>query len=901
MPDSQSITAPGEREIFMEALDHENPEDRLCFLERACSSRGALRARVDAMLADHHSPDTFMAAPAAGEPSMSPSPTEQPGDRIGRYKLLEKIGEGGCGMVYMAEQEEPVHRRVALKVIKPGMDTKSVIARFEAERQALAMMDHPNIAKILDGGVTGKTEVGNQMSEVSPEPGIRSLRTEVRSRNFDATSDFRPPTSVPAPTSVLRPLTSDPGRPYFVMELVRGIRITDYCKQHNLSTRERLDLFTAVCSAVQHAHQKGIIHRDLKPSNILVTELDGRPVPKVIDFGIAKATEQKLTDKTLFTQFAQFVGTPAYMSPEQAAMSGADIDTRSDIYSLGVLLYELLTGTPPFDAQELLHAGFDEMRRIIRETEPPKPSTRLTQSARVPAKPSESPSEVGGRMSEIGGLKSDIRDPQSAIESDLDWIVMKCLEKDRTRRYETASGLAADIQRHLSSEPVTARPASAAYRFRKMVRRNKVTFAAASAVLVALIAGLGVSTWMFFKASAAEKAQSQERQKAEAEAGKSRQIAKFLQNMLKGVGPSAALGRDTAMLREILDNTADQVGENLQDQPEVEAELRTIIGDVYSKLGEYAKASAMLREALAITKGLRGNEHREVVTLLNAQAQVLGQQGELDQAEAMLREALAMERKLMGKDGDVTTSLNNLGVALADRGKYSEAETVNREVLALTKKIMGNEHEDVATSLNNLGVVLQQLQKPGDAETALREALVIQKKRWGNDHPSVATTLNNLANVVQMQNKLADSESLFRKVVALQRKLLGDAHPNVAAGLNGLALALLKQDRAAEAEPLLREGVEIERKARNTAHPQTARLIGNLGRIMEGQRKFDEAESLYREALAMYGKLPGEEHPDMTSWRNQLHNLLQAQGKPTESGKAETKPDAGTNAVPLKP
>ena len=383
---------------------------------------------------------------------------------------------------------------------------------------------------------------------------------------------------------------TDSGRPYFVMELVRGIRITDFCQEHALSTRERLDLFTAVCSAVQHAHQKGIIHRDLKPSNILVTEIDGRPVPKVIDFGIAKATEQKLTDKTLFTQFAQFIGTPAYMSPEQAAMSGTDIDTRTDIYSLGVLLYELLTGTTPFDAQELLKAGFDEMRRIIRETEPPKPSTRLTQYQQhgVRLQPivyqHEVPASAGAPTPKRG---------TSNIPTDLDWIVMKALEKDRARRYETASGMAMDIQRHLHNEPVTARPASAAYRFRKMVRRNKLAFAAAGAVLAALVIGLGISTWMFFeekdareRAVAAEKAQSEERKKAEdrsrARAGKSRQ---FLDDMLEGVGPSVALGDDTKMLRKILDKTVERIGEDLKDQPEVEADLRHIIGNVYLELG----------------------------------------------------------------------------------------------------------------------------------------------------------------------------------------------------------------------------------------------------------------------------------------------------------------------------
>jgi eukaryotic-like serine/threonine-protein kinase len=417
-----------EKELFAEAL--ELPADqREGFLKGACRGDDPLRQRIEELLRVHGEAAGILKTEDSIRTLQYPAPvTEKAGERIGRYKLLQKIGEGGCGVVYMAEQEEPVRRRVALKVIKLGMDTKSVIARFEAERQALALMDHPNIAKVLDGGAT------------------------------------------------------DAGRPYFVMELVRGTKITEYCDENNLSTRDRLDLFIKVCQAIQHAHQKGIIHRDIKPSNILITVNDGAAVPKVIDFGIAKATnQQQLTDKTLFTAFEQFIGTPAYMSPEQAVLTSIDIDTRSDIYSLGVLLYEMLTGKTPFDANELLASGLDEMRRMIREKEPVRPSTRLSTMLE-----GELTTMARHRQSEAPKLANLLR-------GDVDWIVMKCLEKERARRYETANGLATDIQRHLNNEPVLACPPSAVYRFQKAVRRNKLVFTAGTAVVVALVVGLGLA------------------------------------------------------------------------------------------------------------------------------------------------------------------------------------------------------------------------------------------------------------------------------------------------------------------------------------------------------------------------------------------------------------------------
>ncbi len=443
--------------LFDAALELKEPAARAAFLERECAGNPPLRARLERLLSAHGQSKAFF---DDCRPALSPVESgdavgdavrvdEELGRHIGPYKLLQKIGEGGCGMVYMAEQEKPVRRRVALKIIKLGMDTKSVIARFEAERQALAMMDHPNIAHVFDAGAT------------------------------------------------------ETGRPYFVMELVHGIRITEYCDERRLDTRQRLDLFIQVCHAIQHAHQKGIIHRDIKPSNILVTHHDGVPVPKVIDFGIAKAIEEKLTDKTLFTIYGNFIGTPAYMSPEQADFSGLDIDTRSDIYSLGVLLYELLTGKPPFEQKELLASGLDEMRRTLREREPHRPSTKLD---------TFQPAELSATA-----LHRHVEPPklQLLLKGDLDWIVMKALEKDRRRRYETANGLAMDIARYVNNEPVLARPPSRIYRLQKLVRRNQGVFIATGAIFLALAFGLGTSTWLFLKERKAEQQQARMRHEAE--------------------------------------------------------------------------------------------------------------------------------------------------------------------------------------------------------------------------------------------------------------------------------------------------------------------------------------------------------------------------------------------------
>ncbi|MSU49430.1 MAG: serine/threonine protein kinase [Opitutus sp.] len=573
--------------------------EREAWLARTCVDDEPLRKKVWSLLLAHEEAKSFMeSAPTDLTHSSSPGfevPTEEkPGDRIGRYKILQKIGEGGCGVVFMAEQEESVRRRVALKVIKLGMDTKAVIARFEAERQALARMEHPNIARVLDAGATAA------------------------------------------------------GRPFFVMELVRGMRITDYCDQSNLSTEQRLDLFIKVCQAIQHAHQKGVIHRDIKPSNILVTLHDGAPVPKVIDFGIAKATQGRLTEQTLFTAFEQFIGTPAYVSPEQAEMSGLDIDTRSDIYSLGVLLYELLTGRTPFDMHELVESGLDEMRSRIREQEPPRPSARLRTL-------NDDDRTIVARRRGTDGPRLTLR-----LRGDLDWIVMRCLEKDRSRRYETANGLATDILRHLENEPVTARPPSTAYLTQKLVRRHRLAFGAGAAIAVVLVAGLVVCTRLWLRAVKAERIALQQKTDAEAgrteaqkgerdareQAARREKLASDITGMLKNIGLLFARngdpGGDRRHLREALDQARKRKKE-LIDQPEIEADVDETLGGYYFKLAEYKIAEELLNEAINLRRRTPDGETApEVAKALHFLGLVYSAQLNWIKAEDTVKDALKL-------------------------------------------------------------------------------------------------------------------------------------------------------------------------------------------------------------------------------------------------------------------
>ncbi|HTA28903.1 MAG TPA: serine/threonine-protein kinase [Candidatus Cybelea sp.] len=805
-------------EVFTEALQ-KPPRERAAFLERACAGDTSLRQRVEILLQAHEAAGDFLGEPASRLPAADPPGIvtgEKPGDRIGRYKLLQQIGEGGCGVVFMAQQEQPVHRRVALKVVKPGMDTKSVIARFEAERQALALMDHANIAHVFDAGAT------------------------------------------------------DNGRPYFVMELVRGVKITDYCDQHSLTTTERLALFVQVCDAVQHAHQKGIIHRDIKPSNILVTTTeDGKALPKVIDFGIAKATTgQRLTDKTLFTAFEMLIGTPAYMSPEQAALTSVDVDTRTDIYSLGVLLYELLTGSTPFDTGELLKAGLDEIRRVIREQDPVRPSTRLSKM-------------TGADLTTIAQRRNS-EPPRliRAISGDLDWIVMKALEKDRRRRYESASGLGLDVQRFMSDEAIFARPPSRFYKFRKLVLRNKLLFFGMALILALFVVSLIVISASLAKERLAHLEAEAGRTAAQTQAAKSEQVTRFLKDMLQSVGPSYAHGRDTAMLHEILDQTAQRVGTELTNQPAVEAELRTLMGQVYLEIGLYGPAQEMQRLALAINQGLFGQESKEAAASLAELGLAYARDGKLAEAVAAHQQALAIRRRLPGdQDADIAASLSSLAEMYTQQGKVAEGKALVLEGLRIREKRFTRHSLQAANSLRSLSIILGDEGKWAEAETMAREVLATRRDLIGREDPLVATTLCDVAWAAGGQDKLEEAESLEREALAMRQKLLNAEDPDVAKSLYLVGDRLRQRHHLDEALPYLNRALAMERKILGENHPAALDTMHSMGLVLVEQGKLAEAEELDREAVGLWRKRGESEIPQGLSALDCLNRVLIAEKK----------------------
>ncbi len=749
---------------------------------------------------------------SAGTPA-APDPLNHPAS-VGPYRVLGVLAQGGMGIVYTAEQTEPVRRRVALKVIKAGMDTREVVARFEAERQALAVMDHPSIAKVLDGG---------------------------------ATAD---------------------GRPYFVMELVKGVAITEYCDTHRLSTRERLRVFVDVCHAVQHAHQKGVIHRDIKPSNVLVMLQDGKPVPKVIDFGIAKALSNPLTDRSLLTEVGRAIGTPAYMSPEQADPSALDVDTRTDIYSLGVLLYELLTGHLPLDPNVMgLNAYL--MRLAQRETTPSTPSAKF--------------STLGNAASSVSMLRRvDVKTLRRELRGDLDWIVMKALEPDRTRRYETVNGLAMDIERHLHDEPVTARPPSALYRLSRFARRHRIAVAAGATVTAALVVGLTVAGLALVRARRAE---SMARREAET----SRQVANFLTGLFRVSDPSEARG-NSVTAREILDRGAERISGELAEQPLVQAQLMHTMGIVYREMGLYAQAQPLLERAIATRRTQVAEDDPAVQGSQFELARLAQQQGRFAVAESLYRTTLAVRERTLGTGhSDLMVPLSALGGMLVTRGRYAEAESLLNRAVALRERSGAPDDADYARTLRHLASAYLAEQRYAEAEPAYRRALAMYERVAGADHPDVGRALNNLGIVYYGLQRYDEAEEYYRRAEANLSKALGENHPNVASININLGEIAWRRQRYADAELRLRRALTILEQRVDASHPSIATAEFDLANVLRDAGRLADADPRYRKALQIREAAFGRDATAVGEVLTEYAKLQRLRGRAGEAERMEAR------------
>lgn len=801
--DQNTLSVEG---ILAAAVEIASPEERRNYVQRACAGDDVLREKIERMLANYFRGGDFLErSPALPVTTDDPCKVESNGTRIGLYKLLEQIGEGGMGIVYVAEQQQPIRRTVAFKIVKPGMDSKQVIARFQAERQALALMDHPNIAKVLDAG------------------------------------------------------TTDAGRPYFVMELVRGIPITEYCDQARLTVQQRLELFVQVCRAVQHAHTKGVIHRDLKPSNVLVTSHDGVPVPLVIDFGVAKALGQRLTEQTLHTGFAQMIGTPLYMSPEQAEYNQLGVDTRSDIYSLGVLLYELLTGVTPFDRERLRTVGYDEMRRILREEEPPRPSARLT--------------TLGAALSTTSQRRGiDPRKLTQTLHGELDWIVLKSLEKDRKRRYETASDFAADIERYLKDEQVAACPPSAGYRMRKFARRNRQSLTTAGIISMALVVATTVSAWQAVVARDAQhqaeadrdRAQSAERQattdqdraktaerRAATDAAIARAVNDFLQRDLLGqVGnlPQETIdGHDANQnltVKEALDRAAARIGERFRDQPLVEAAIRTTIGDAYTSVNTYRPAVAQIEQAVALRQTNLGNNHPETLSTKGKLASLYLRVGRLRDAFQILEKVVEEQEHLFGSDHSTTLdSMSTLAVAYEYAGQWDRAIALAKHVLGKRMAILGPTHLDIVGDMRLLAAVYFQAGLLPESLALYEQTLAISNDKLGNNRVYIIYVMKGYARALQSAGKLEEADCMLLKALELSRTLgdLRRSEMEVARVQKILGINLLLQGRYTDAEPVARQALAVLEKY--TPNDWSVfHAMSLVGGALSGQKRYVEAE-----------------------------------------------------------
>jgi len=831
-------------EVFHDALDRPSDE-RTEYVRAACADDDELAAAVLELLDSHDDSATFLAEPliVSTDALDALEPEALVGQSIGPFVIQEVIGEGGMGVVYAAEQTAPVQRRVALKVIKLGMNTREVVARFELERQALAVMNHPNVAKVYDAGAT------------------------------------------------------EDGRPYFVMEYVDGSPITEYCDSERFNNRERLELCREVFAGIKHAHQKGLIHRDIKPSNVLIERHDGgRPVAKIIDFGIAKATDQHATEQTMFTAVGRLIGTPAYMSPEQASPGGADVDTRSDIYSLSVLLYELLTGAVPFENQTLLSAGYAEMQRIIREDDPPPPSSRISRYD------DETITALATKR------HSNSRNLRRELAGDLDWIIMKGLEKDPTRRYDSVAGLAADIERHLANLPVVARPPATAYLLTKFVRRHAWGVGVAGAAVLAVVAFLTSTLIQSRELALALEATTIERGKAE-------QVTNFLVEVLTQSDPNVAQG-ETLTVREALDRGAETIGDQLSDQPETKQAILIQMAEIYRELGLYEQAETILQQARPLAESRSGQFVSIDGDLYQVLANLAHDQGEFEKAETYYSKTLEIRESLLDDHMDVALVLDNYGVLKTDMGEYERAEELLLAAMAMGRRLGDEDHNvkagilqdlayyymlvgnnaaagplleqavvmqrrlygdrsnQLATTLNFQATYLRRAGQPEEAVAALSEALEIYELTLGNKHPYFATTLSNVANALSAAGRLDEAQGMARRAVVLYEELFDTPTPNMATAYYTLANIQSRLGDYPEAEKGFRRVLELDISLLGNDHPNIISDIEQIATVVKNQGRLDEAEPLQQDVLQRRMSVLGADHPAVA---NALVNLASIQ------------------------
>jgi len=836
-------SSPDVKSVFGKALELATPADRAAYLDQTCGRDAALRGEVEGLLAALGDAGGFMTHPAVAPPDLAaPGPDVTVGTTIGPYTLLQKLGEGGMGAVYLAEQDRPVKRRVALKLIKAGMGSAQAVARFEQERQTLALMDHPNIAQVFDAGTTGPCP---------PPPPSQNGAEDVNGLHL--------------PEAGIGVGGEGPDRSYVVMELVTGVPITQFCDQERLTPRDRLELFLPVCQAVQHAHQKGIIHRDLKPSNVLVTRYDGRPVPKVIDFGVAKAVGPTLSERARLTEVGVLVGTLEYMAPEQAELNNLDIDTRADIYSLGVILYELLTGSPPFTSEQLRGVGLAEMLRLVKEVEPPRPSTRLSSSDELP------------RIAASRRVES--RTLTRQVAGELDWIVMKCLEKDRTRRYETANELALEIQRYLADEPVIAGPPSATYRLKKFLRRNRGAVVAASLVVLALLGGVVGTTAGLVRAEKARQAQAERAEgervarvaaeKAEKAARESEAdtnaFSDFLVNdvlwVARPAGERGGMGVHVTM-REALEAAQGKIGTRFRDRPRAEATARHALGVTFRLIGEPRQAEPHLRRAVSLRKEALGDDHEDTLQSQNSLGVLLNELGRHEEATPLLEQTLKLRQAKLGADHPHTLStMANLGGSYLAGAQLDLALPLFKEALELRTAKLGTEDPDTLNSMDHLAGAYRDARKLDLALPLAEKSLKLHRATQGPDHTDTLASMYVVASCYAFAGKFDVALPLAEETVNLQTAKLGPDHPHTLASMMVVAAGYRAKKKLDVAVPLYKQVFEGRKAKLGADHHLTLAAMSLLAQAYLEAGKVELALPLAQEAVQRSTETLGPDRP----------------------------------------